>query len=62
MAVAQAVPWTRRRRRFADLDTFNQMLAINETVAHLELLVEQGKLLSVLSDLGVEFTLARSES
>jgi glyoxylase-like metal-dependent hydrolase (beta-lactamase superfamily II) len=62
MAVAQAVPWTRRGRRFADLDTFNQMLAINETVAHLELLVERGKLLSVLSDLGVEFTLVRSES
>jgi len=62
LAVAQAVPWTRRERRFADLDSFNQLLAVNETVAHLDLLAEQGELVSVLSDLGVEFTLAPSES
>jgi len=61
MAVAQAVPWTRRDRRFGELDTFNQMLAVNESVAHLELLVERGKLVSVLSDLGTEFLLAPGE-
>ncbi len=60
--VAQAVPWTRRERRFDDLDNFNQLLAVNETVAHLELLVEEGALDSVLSNLGIEFTLAAGES
>ncbi len=38
-AVAEALPWTRRARRLADLDGFNQMLAVGETAAHLELLV-----------------------
>ncbi|MGH3748346.1 MAG: MBL fold metallo-hydrolase, partial [Micromonosporaceae bacterium] len=41
---AEALPWTRRQRRFADLDLFNQMLAIIETVAHLDLLVARGSL------------------
>jgi len=36
------VPWTRRRRRLPDLDPFNQMLAIFETAAHLDLLVARG--------------------
>ena len=40
--VAGAVPWTRRRRRLPDLDPFNQMLAIFETAAHLDLLVARG--------------------
>ena len=29
---------------FADLDPFNQMLAVTETAAHLDLLVAQGRL------------------
>jgi glyoxylase-like metal-dependent hydrolase (beta-lactamase superfamily II) len=37
--VACAVPWTSRQRRLADLDLMNQMLAIGETVYHLDLLV-----------------------
>ncbi|MGO8885678.1 MAG: MBL fold metallo-hydrolase [Streptosporangiaceae bacterium] len=41
LEVAARLPWTSRERAFADLDIFNQMLAINETVAHLEVLVEQ---------------------
>ncbi len=43
-AVAQRVPWTRRQRRFGDLDLFNQTLAVSETIAHLELLVGRGQL------------------
>lgn len=39
--VANVLPWTRRLRRFAELDPFNQMLAVNETAAHLFLLVSQ---------------------
>jgi len=34
--VARAVPWTRREVAFTTLDVFNRMLAVNETMAHLE--------------------------
>lgn len=34
--VARAVPWTRREVDFRTLDVFNRMLAVNETVAHLD--------------------------
>lgn len=34
--VAQIVPWTRREVDFRTLDVFNRMLAVNETIAHLE--------------------------
>jgi glyoxylase-like metal-dependent hydrolase (beta-lactamase superfamily II) len=42
--VARALPWTRRERAFDDLDVFNQMLAVNETAAHLDVLVRRGEL------------------
>jgi glyoxylase-like metal-dependent hydrolase (beta-lactamase superfamily II) len=35
--------WTRRERALDDLDPFNQMLAITETAAHLQLLTAQGR-------------------
>ncbi|GEL18169.1 MBL fold metallo-hydrolase [Pseudonocardia asaccharolytica] len=40
--VAAALPWTRRERALAELDTFNAMLATLETSAHLDVLVERG--------------------
>jgi glyoxylase-like metal-dependent hydrolase (beta-lactamase superfamily II) len=40
--VASQVAWTSRLRKFADLDPFNQMLAVCETALHLELLVDRG--------------------
>ncbi len=40
--VAGRLPWTSRDRAFGDLDAFNQMLAANETLAHLEVLAERG--------------------
>jgi glyoxylase-like metal-dependent hydrolase (beta-lactamase superfamily II) len=40
---ARALTWTRRQRRFDELDPFNQMLAVMETVAHLDLLALQGR-------------------
>lgn len=43
--VARRLLWTRRDTRFDELDLFNRMLAVRETVAHLDLLVAQGKLL-----------------
>ncbi len=39
--VTRALTWTRRERRFDELDTFNQLLAVHETAAHLEVLVER---------------------
>jgi glyoxylase-like metal-dependent hydrolase (beta-lactamase superfamily II) len=42
-AVAQVLTWTRRERRFADLDLFNQLLAVSETMAHLDVLALQGR-------------------
>jgi glyoxylase-like metal-dependent hydrolase (beta-lactamase superfamily II) len=38
---AARLRWTRRGRTLADLDPFNQMLAITETAAHLQLLTAQ---------------------
>ncbi|HEV7677770.1 MAG TPA: MBL fold metallo-hydrolase [Candidatus Dormibacteraeota bacterium] len=40
--VAHQIPWTRRNRRFEELDLGNRLLALTETVAHLELLAVQG--------------------
>jgi glyoxylase-like metal-dependent hydrolase (beta-lactamase superfamily II) len=42
--VAAMLPWTRRARRLDELDLFNRVLAVNETVAHLELLRTEGTL------------------
>ena len=42
--VAALLRWTRRERTLAELDDFNQMLATLETVAHLSLLVERGRM------------------
>ncbi|MGQ0840565.1 MBL fold metallo-hydrolase [Actinokineospora sp.] len=42
--VARKLGWTRRARRFDDLDLFNQVLAVGETAAHLDVLVVRGEL------------------
>lgn len=42
VAVANALTWTRREHRLSDLDPFNEMLAVLETAAHLQVLVERG--------------------
>ncbi len=42
-AVADRLDWTRRRRALGDMDPFNQMLAIVETAAHLDVLAERGR-------------------
>ncbi|MFI5589130.1 MBL fold metallo-hydrolase [Amycolatopsis sp. NPDC051758] len=41
---AHRIGWTRRNRKLSEMDSFNQMLAVLETAAHLDLLVSQGKL------------------
>ena len=42
--VAGVLTWTRREQSRDDLDPFNQMLAVAETGAHLELLAAQGRI------------------
>jgi glyoxylase-like metal-dependent hydrolase (beta-lactamase superfamily II) len=51
--VALAVGWTRRQRKLADLDLMNQMLAVCETVYHLDLLVAQEAAVSQLGEDGI---------
>jgi glyoxylase-like metal-dependent hydrolase (beta-lactamase superfamily II) len=41
--VARAIKWTRRHQAFGDLDLFSQLLAVNETAAHLEVLAARGQ-------------------
>jgi glyoxylase-like metal-dependent hydrolase (beta-lactamase superfamily II) len=52
--VAAALPWTRRARKLTDLDPMNQLLAIGETAAHLEVLVARGQLARTTSAAGVD--------
>ncbi len=55
--VADRLPWTRRRRRFQDLDPFNQMLAVFESELHLQLLAERGRLRRDLADSSIRYAL-----
>lgn len=43
-AVALQLRWTRRERRFDELDLFNRCLAVSETLAHLDVLAVAGRL------------------
>lgn len=42
--IAEALRWTRRELRLDELETFNRMLAVLETDAHLEVLVAQERI------------------
>ncbi len=42
--VAAVLLWTRHDRPFAELDTFNQLIAVCETMAHLDVLVARDQL------------------
>jgi glyoxylase-like metal-dependent hydrolase (beta-lactamase superfamily II) len=48
--VATTLTWTRHQRRFDELDMFNKIMAVHETVAHLEVLVERGWLQRAVVD------------
>jgi glyoxylase-like metal-dependent hydrolase (beta-lactamase superfamily II) len=56
--VAGVLGWTRRKRRLDELDLFNKILAIHETVAHLEVLVERGWLTRSIDDRVAHYTRA----
>jgi glyoxylase-like metal-dependent hydrolase (beta-lactamase superfamily II) len=51
---ARLLTWTRHHRRFDELNGFNQMLAVSETAAHLDVLADRGQLVSQV-DQGVTF-------
>ncbi len=53
---ARLLGWTRRSRSLDELDPFNQMLAVMETAAHLDLLVAQRKLVADDRDGVVRYT------
>jgi glyoxylase-like metal-dependent hydrolase (beta-lactamase superfamily II) len=54
--VALRLGWTRHERKLADLDLFNQIMAVHETVAHLEVLRERGLVRRELLDGVLRFT------
>lgn len=41
--VARLIPWTRHKRAFTDLAVLDQVLAVNETGAHLDVLTTRGQ-------------------
>ena len=51
--VALSVAWTSRQRKLGDLDLMNQMLAVCETVYHLDLLAAQGAAISQTDEDGI---------
>ncbi len=48
--IAGGLLWTRRGRAFASLDPFNQMIAVCETMAHLDVLADRGHLVATAED------------
>jgi glyoxylase-like metal-dependent hydrolase (beta-lactamase superfamily II) len=59
--VAKVIRWTRRQRLFTELDLMSQVLAVNETAAHLEVLVIRGELTREVSADGADlFQMARA--
>ena len=44
------ITWTRRERKLDELGLFNEMLAVLETLSHLDVLVLQGRLSMSLVD------------
>ncbi|MFJ1997765.1 MBL fold metallo-hydrolase [Streptomyces asiaticus] len=49
-AVARKLAWTRRAVPFGELSAFNQMLAVHETAAHLDVLVLRGRVSAARAD------------
>ncbi|MEV6945348.1 MBL fold metallo-hydrolase [Streptomyces sp. NPDC051172] len=48
--VARGLTWTRRERAFDALDTFNRMIAVCETMAHLDVLADRGDIVVAYAD------------
>jgi hypothetical protein len=58
--VASALPWTRRRRTFFDLQLGQQRMALTETLAHLEELRSRGLIHRERRDDILLYTVGRS--
>ncbi|MFE6157320.1 MBL fold metallo-hydrolase [Streptomyces sp. NPDC056486] len=58
-AVARELGWTRREVPFGELSAFNQMLAVNETAAHLDVLVLRERVTLVHKDGVDQYTRVR---
>jgi glyoxylase-like metal-dependent hydrolase (beta-lactamase superfamily II) len=54
LEVAKAIKWTRRQTRFGDLDMFSQIMSVNETAAHLEVLLVRGQVTRETSPAGAD--------
>jgi glyoxylase-like metal-dependent hydrolase (beta-lactamase superfamily II) len=52
--VAKSIKWTRRQRLFDELDLFSKVMSVNETAAHLEVLLARGRLARETAADGVE--------
>ena len=52
--VARSLKWTRRQRLFTDLDLFSQIMSVNETAAHLEVLAARGQVTHSVSAEGTD--------
>jgi len=52
--VAKAIRWTRRQRLFSELDLFSQVMSVNETAAHLEVLLARGQVSRETSPAGAD--------
>jgi glyoxylase-like metal-dependent hydrolase (beta-lactamase superfamily II) len=53
--VAKRIGWTRKNRHFDELDVFNQMIAVSETIAHLDDLADRGILATDNASVGQRF-------
>jgi glyoxylase-like metal-dependent hydrolase (beta-lactamase superfamily II) len=58
--VAQQLSWTKRDTPYAALDAFNRYIAVGETIAHLELLAHDGRIVRHDGDAAVRFTGVRA--
>jgi glyoxylase-like metal-dependent hydrolase (beta-lactamase superfamily II) len=61
-AIATELPWTRHNRAFATLDAFNQMIAVCETLAHLDVLVDRGALVATTHGDGCVVSFTREKT
>jgi glyoxylase-like metal-dependent hydrolase (beta-lactamase superfamily II) len=56
--VTTQLRWTRHHRHLDELDEFNQIMAVRETMAHLQVLVERGEVTRSVVDDVITFSVA----
>ena len=58
--MAKSIKWTRRQRLYEELDLFSRVMSVNETAAHLEVLLARGQLTRQTAADGTELYQAAS--